>query len=156
MSFINEINKARSETFKESVKQRYVDKQKELQQEQLEFHSIITEAINKIDDIKSGILNAAKRDEHSYIILNNFKWVKSPYFLGSVDFDGAALNTSELLSGDPTLLGFNSEWHKTYRQFVRETIKDKLFLNLWEQLESLGLEPFVTNDGFKNQFGVKF
>ncbi|MDO6508863.1 hypothetical protein Q4506_17950 [Colwellia sp. 4_MG-2023] len=156
MSFIQEVNNARSEGFKKSVKEKFVVRQKELQEEQVEFHSIINETINKIDEIKSDILNAAEKDAHSYIILENFNWVKSPYFRGSVDFDGAELNTPDLLTGDPSLFGFNSEWHKTYRQFVRETITDKLFLNLWEQLESLGLEPFVKNNGFKNQFGVKF
>ena len=131
-------------------------RQQELQEEQVEFHNIINEKINKIDEIKSGILNAAKKDANSFIVLDNFNWVKSPYFLSSVDFDGSPLNTNDLLSGEPALLGFNSEWHKTYRQFVRETINDKLFLNLWEQLESLGLEPFIKNNGFKTQFGVKF
>lgn len=156
MSFIQEVNNARSEGFKKSVKEKFVVRQKELQEEQVEFHSIINETINKIDEIKSDILNAAEKDAHSFIILDNFNWVKSPYFRSSVDFDGTALNTPDLLSGDPALFGFNSEWHKTYRQLVRETITDKLFLNLWEQLESLGLEPFVKNNGYKNQFGVKF
>ena len=140
MSFSREINAARAKAFENEVKALAVKRREERALEKKKFLQVMNAANDRLEEIKEGVLEVARKGGNTFHVIESFTWIKPPFFKAAVDFDGANLDTIKLLT--EKIVPKDPQWRATYRKFMRESIDSKEFLLLWDNLEELGLEPY--------------